>query len=72
MVKANKSVMGFNISYLFERQDILGEGLDFTMRKLADKTFRPLPVTTYPFEDVAKAHRDIESGKTTGKLVLTF
>jgi len=64
--------MGFNISYLFERQDILGEGLDFIMSKLADKTFRPLPTTTYPFEDVAKAHQDIESGKTTGKLVLTF
>ena len=72
MVKANKSVMGFNISYLFERQDILGEGLDFIMSKLADKTFRPLPVTTYAFKDVAKAHQDIESGKTTGKLVLTF
>jgi NADPH:quinone reductase-like Zn-dependent oxidoreductase len=72
MVKTNKSVTGFNISYLFERQDILGEGLDFTMRKLADKTFRSLPVTAYPFEDVAKAHQDIESGKTTGKLVLTF
>jgi NADPH:quinone reductase-like Zn-dependent oxidoreductase len=72
MVKANKSVMGFNLSYLFERQDILGKGLDFIMSMLADKTFRPLPVTTYAFENVAKAHRDIESGKTTGKLVLTF
>ncbi len=72
MVKANKSVIGFNISYLFERQDILGEGLDFIMDKFADGTFRPLPITAYPFEDVTKAHQDIESGKTTGKLVLTF
>ncbi len=72
LVKANKSVMGFNISYLFERQDILGEGLDFVMNKLADGTFRPLPTTSYSFKDVAKAHQAIESGKTTGKLVLTF
>jgi len=27
-------------------------------------------VTTYPFADVARAHADIESGKTVGKLVL--
>jgi NADPH:quinone reductase-like Zn-dependent oxidoreductase len=27
-------------------------------------------VTTYPLADVARAHADIESGKTTGKLVL--
>lgn len=72
MVKANKSVMGFNVSYLYERQNILDEGLAFILSKLEDKTFRVLPVTPYAFEDVAKAHQDIESGKTTGKLVLTF
>lgn len=72
MVKANKSVMGFNLSYMYERQDILGEGLDFVMSKLADRTFHPLPVSSYTFDDVAKAHQAIESGKTTGKLVLTF
>ncbi|HAJ91717.1 MAG TPA: zinc-binding dehydrogenase, partial [Gammaproteobacteria bacterium] len=27
-------------------------------------------VTTYPFEAVADAHRALESGQTTGKLVL--
>jgi synaptic vesicle membrane protein VAT-1 len=72
MVKTNRSVMGFNVSYLYERQDIVDEGLDFIIGKLEDKTFRALPVTPYAFEDVAKAHQDIESGKTTGKLVLTF
>ena len=72
MVKTNKSVMGFNISYLYERQDIVDEGLDFILGKIEDKTFRALPVTTYTFENVAKAHQDIESGKTTGKLILTF
>jgi NADPH:quinone reductase-like Zn-dependent oxidoreductase len=27
-------------------------------------------VTTYPLAEVARAHADIESGKTIGKLVL--
>ena len=72
MVKRNRSVIGFNVSYLFDRLDIVEGGLTFIMDKFEDKAFRPLPVTTYAFKDVAKAHRDIESGKTTGKLILTF
>jgi NADPH:quinone reductase-like Zn-dependent oxidoreductase len=31
----------------------------------------PPPVETFAFEDAARAHRAIESGKTVGKLVLT-
>jgi NADPH:quinone reductase-like Zn-dependent oxidoreductase len=27
-------------------------------------------VTEYPFDQVARAHRDLESGTTVGKLVL--
>jgi NADPH:quinone reductase-like Zn-dependent oxidoreductase len=27
-------------------------------------------ITTYPFEEVRRAHRDIQSGQTVGKLVL--
>lgn len=72
MVKANKSVVGFNVSYLYERQDVVNEGLSFIIGKLRSKTFRALPVTRYDFGDVAQAHKAIESGETTGKLVLTF
>ena len=28
------------------------------------------PVVTYPLADVARAHADLESGRTVGKLVL--
>lgn len=70
MVRANKSVMGFNLSYLYEREDILEEGLSSMLDRLTTSTFRPLPVTPYEFEDVAAAHRAIESGRTVGKLVL--
>jgi synaptic vesicle membrane protein VAT-1 len=72
MVKSNRSVMGFNISYLYEREDIVDAGLSYIFNKLETGTFRALPVTSYAFDDVSKAHQDIESGKTTGKLVLTL
>jgi len=72
MVKTNRSVIAFNVSYLFERHDIVKEGFSFILKKFQNKTFKPLPITSYAFNNVIQAHKDIESGKTTGKLVLTF
>ena len=37
---------------------------------LEDGSIQPPPVTTYPLDKVADAHRDLESGTTVGKLVL--
>jgi NADPH:quinone reductase-like Zn-dependent oxidoreductase len=66
----NRSVMGFNLSFLFDRTDRLAGGLRQLLGWLADGRLRPPSVTTYPFEAVADAHRDLESGQTVGKLVL--
>jgi NADPH:quinone reductase-like Zn-dependent oxidoreductase len=67
---SNKTVSGFNLIYLFEKVDLFRS----IMSTLTENTFREsipaMPVTEYAFEDVAQAHRDLESGKTTGKLVL--
>jgi NADPH:quinone reductase-like Zn-dependent oxidoreductase len=71
MTKTNRSVLAFNLSYLFERLDFITDGLDFILDKINNKTFKPLPVTTYKFQDVIKAHQAIESGKT-GKLPTTL
>ena len=37
---------------------------------LADGTIRPTPLTTYALDDVADAHRALESGDNVGKIVL--
>jgi NADPH:quinone reductase-like Zn-dependent oxidoreductase len=70
LTKDSKSVMAFNLSYLFDRMDILGPAMNDITRWLADGSLQPPTVTTYKLADVAQAHRDIESGKTIGKLVL--
>ncbi|MBN8613297.1 MAG: zinc-binding dehydrogenase [Deltaproteobacteria bacterium] len=67
----NKSVMGFNLSYLFEERAILEEAMSAIWTGLERGDLTPLPTRTFPFERVADAHRAIESGTTTGKLVLT-
>jgi NADPH:quinone reductase-like Zn-dependent oxidoreductase len=66
----NRSLLGFNLSYLFDKTDILQGGMEQILRWLADGQLRLPAVHSYPFEAVAEAHRALESGQTTGKLVL--
>lgn len=66
----NKSVLAFNLSYLFDRTDLLTEGMDTLLDWLAAGKLRAPPVTKFPLARVADAHRAIESGTTVGKLVL--
>ncbi len=70
MTNQSKSVLAFNLSYLFDRNDILAEAMGDLMSWWRAGEIQAPSVTTYPFEKVADAHRDIESGKTVGKLVL--
>ncbi len=68
----NRSVLGFNLSYLFERQDLLTQGMGEILAWLHAGQLQPPVVTPYLLQDVERAHRDLESGQTRGKLVLTM
>jgi NADPH:quinone reductase-like Zn-dependent oxidoreductase len=70
MTNASHSVLAFNLSYLFDRTDLMQEGIGQIVRWLDEGKLAAPPVVTYPFADVARAHADIESGRTVGKLVL--
>lgn len=68
----NRGIVGYNLSYLFEKIDLFQE----IMAKLIEwveqgKIVAPI-VTMYPFDEVAAAHKDLELGQTTGKLVLSL
>lgn len=70
MTRENRSVLAFNLSFLGGRADLLRRGLDWLVSELEAGRLDPPRVTAYRFEDVASAHRALESGETTGKLVL--
>jgi NADPH:quinone reductase-like Zn-dependent oxidoreductase len=72
MTADNRSILAFNLSYLFEETDLLGAAMSRLLRWLEAGRIRPLPTTTYPIEAVAEAHRALETGTTVGKLVLTM
>ena len=62
--------MAFNLSYLFDRPDLLAESMNALMGWV-DQGKLPAPrVEVFPLDGVADAHRALESGKTMGKLVL--
>ncbi len=71
MTNSNRSVLAFNLSYLFRETERLREAMDQLLGWLEEGRIVPPPVTTLPFDRVAEAHRRLESGTTIGKLVLT-
>lgn len=71
MTKDNHSVLAFNLSYLFKKNDVLQEALNTMLNWIKEGKATPPFIQTYPLEQAAEAHRDLESGQTIGKLVLT-
>jgi len=70
MITHNKTVSGFNLSFLFSRKDLIEECVTSLMGLLAQGKIKPLKVTEFAFGDAASAHRLIESGESVSKIVL--
>lgn len=70
MTMKNRSVMAFNLSYLFEEESLLGEHMGRVLAGIEDGSLRPLPVRAFQLDEVGAAHAALESGTTVGKLVL--
>ena len=72
MTNENKSLIAFNLSYLFNRMDLLKEAMQDLVQWVSEGKIRATALQTFPFEKVADAHRALESGRTVGKLILRF
>jgi alcohol dehydrogenase len=67
---ANKTISGFNLVYLFDRVDLFRNIMDTLLEWDAAGDIPSMPITSFTFEEVARAHQSMESGTTVGKLVL--
>jgi NADPH:quinone reductase-like Zn-dependent oxidoreductase len=70
MHKNNWSLVTFNLSFLFDRSDLLAEAMQSLYPWLQEGKISVPEVISVPFHNVADAHRDLQSGTTVGKLVL--
>jgi NADPH:quinone reductase-like Zn-dependent oxidoreductase len=62
--------MAFNLSYLFDNLHIMSEAFDELYQWFESGALRPLPTQSFELDAVADAQRALESGSTTGKLLL--
>ena len=70
MTQENKSLIAFNLSFLFHRKDLLLEAMQDLIKWVEEGIIKAPVVKPFPFEKVADAHRALESGATVGKLIL--
>jgi NADPH:quinone reductase-like Zn-dependent oxidoreductase len=70
LVDANKGIIAFNLSYLFEEQGLLAEAMTRMLSEVERGALKPLPVRVFPLADAAQAHAALQGGATVGKLAL--
>lgn len=70
MTNQNKSLISFNLSFLFDEVEVLSQAMGDIISWIETGKIQAPKVSEYKFENIADAHRDIESGKTIGKLVI--
>lgn len=72
MTGENRSVMGFNLSYLFDDAARLDEAARAVLDAVARGALCAPATRVVPAAAVADAHRALESGDTVGKLALAW
>jgi NADPH:quinone reductase-like Zn-dependent oxidoreductase len=70
MTTDNKGVVAFNLSFLFARTDLLHPAVADLTAWVETGSMQVPKIRSFALKDVAQAHRALESGETTGKLVL--
>ena len=68
---SNKSVMGFNLSFFAEEVEILSDMFDQILVWIEDGKLKCPRVCEMSMADIAKAHTFIQSGTSSGKIILT-
>ncbi|UCG08376.1 MAG: zinc-binding dehydrogenase [Desulfobacterales bacterium] len=72
MTGENKSLIAFNLSYLFHRTDLLDNAMHDLVTWVEEGKIKAPAVLPFAYDKVADAHRALESGTTVGKLILKF
>jgi len=70
LMRRSQSIVGFWLMHCLGRPEWLDEPLRELFELAADGRIRVVVGGTYPLSDVARAHEDIQSRKTSGKLFL--
>jgi len=67
----NKSIMGFNLSYLFDENALLHDYMTTILQLLEGGQIVLPRISQYPLDEVQVVHHQLQSGTSIGKFVLT-
>lgn len=70
LVNNNQILQGFGLASYFEKPDLMQEAYQYLFSQAATGKLKVHIGQTFPLKDAAEAHRQMESRKTTGKIVL--
>jgi NADPH:quinone reductase-like Zn-dependent oxidoreductase len=71
LINRNRGVFGLNVGHLWEERGQLTPLMEMLLGELGAGRLRPVVAKTFPLEQVADAHRYIQSRQNIGKVVLT-
>jgi NADPH2:quinone reductase len=70
LLRRSTGVHGFWLAHAFLRPEMLREAIDDLLGMVGRGELKPIVGGTYPLAEARRAHEDIRSRKTSGKLVL--
>ena len=70
LMSRSRAVVGFWLAHCFARPDMLQPQMAELLAMVEAGTLTPVVGGTYPMSDVRKAHEDLRSRASQGKLVL--
>ena len=70
LMRKSQAVVGFWLLHCLGREDMMREPLEDLFGRAARGELEPLVGDTYGLSDARRAHEDLESRKTSGKLLL--
>jgi len=71
LMGASRGVLGFWLVHMMRRPDLMTEAMEGMFRMILDGELEPIAGGEYPLDDARRAHEDLRSRGTVGKLVLT-
>ena len=70
LMRKSQAVIGFWLMHCLGRDEMVREPLEDLFRRAANGELKPLVGETYGMSEVQRAHEDLHSRKTSGKLLL--
>jgi len=70
LMARSRGVIGFWLAHCFSRPGMLAQPLAELFELVASGALRPVVGATYPLSQAHRAHQDLRSRRTVGKLVL--